>query len=328
MYRVAVIAIATFFIATAGCAEGTLDTSGNDGEQDAGITDDTGPSFDDTGTDPDPDDTGNGGDDPEDAGNGDDPEDADNGDEDVDCCDPDAVQCSTSSQYIQCVADSDGCGQWQAPEPCPDNTYCDSDIDAGDPCVPTCSSDHPDYGSSCTAGDGVCEETGSMTCEGGELVCDATPGDPEPQQCDGQDNNCDGEVDSDGICGPCVDDSFAPDNHSSLGAADLFVGDSLDDLTLCDNQESSDSDNWFYLGYVSSFEVVLDWEEIHGPLGLDFYATTSSSASPGWLADAGTASSQLSYSHNFSSPHYTYARVRFRTDDKPPAGTPYSIEHN
>nr|AYM52589.1 cell surface protein [Aetherobacter sp.] len=58
--------------------------------------------------------------------------------------------------------------------------------------VPDC----PNYGKACSAGVGQCKKTGAITCAaGGAPVCSAVAGDPQPETCDGLDNNCDGEVD-------------------------------------------------------------------------------------------------------------------------------------
>lgn len=53
-------------------------------------------------------------------------------------------------------------------------------------------------GDACTRGVGACERAGVQMCTGGSLVCDATPGSPTAEVCDGDDNDCDGRVDESG----------------------------------------------------------------------------------------------------------------------------------
>lgn len=250
-----------------------------------------------------------------------------------DCCPVGEVECLSDITYRECV-DDDGCGAWVEPLQCSSGHECDATIDAGDPCEaqPTCTPDTPEYGTSCTVGQGVCEATGTMHCADADtLECNATAGSPEPKQCNDRDSNCDGTVDSQGICGPCIDDGFAPDNHVSETAPLLNAGHSLDDVLLCDNEIASTSHNFFYLGQVASFEVTLEWEEVQGPLGLDFWTASTSQAT--WqdrefLADGGEDVSQLSHSQSLGVSQHIYARVFFRTNDKPPAGTPYTISHS
>ncbi len=264
------------------------------------------------------------------------PEDTDPPPEDTepqDCCPIGEVECISTGSYRECVADNGSCGDWVESLQCPSGHECNSAIDAGDPCEPLCSSDHPEYGNVCTVGQGVCQESGTMHCADAEtLECNATAGDPEPKQCNNQDSNCDGIVDSQGICGPCIDDGFAPDNFVSQSAPHLGPGQSFEDLVLCDNENPDvTSHNFFYLGQVSHFQIHLEWEEVHGPLGLDFWTATTSQAT--WqdrefLADAGQHPSELSHSQSVGSSLHVFARVFFRTVNKPPAGTPYTISHS
>jgi hypothetical protein len=57
--------------------------------------------------------------------------------------------------------------------------------------VPPC----PQFGEACTVGVGQCEKAGFKQCIGNNVVCTATPGQPQAEVCDGIDNNCDGAVD-------------------------------------------------------------------------------------------------------------------------------------
>ena len=54
-----------------------------------------------------------------------------------------------------------------------------------------------DLGSSCSVGIGECRSTGVLVCsaDGLSTECDATPGTPRTEICDGRDNDCDGLVD-------------------------------------------------------------------------------------------------------------------------------------
>lgn len=59
--------------------------------------------------------------------------------------------------------------------------------------------DFPDIGQACTNGFGKCERMGTLFCSGDGLgtACDAVPGSPEPESCDGIDNDCDALIDED-----------------------------------------------------------------------------------------------------------------------------------
>ncbi len=57
--------------------------------------------------------------------------------------------------------------------------------------------DFPDLGKTCTAGLGVCKNTGHRVCNATKngTICDAKPLPPQKEICDGLDNNCNGKVD-------------------------------------------------------------------------------------------------------------------------------------
>ena len=57
-------------------------------------------------------------------------------------------------------------------------------------------------GQACTVGVGACAATGAVVCVDGARECDAEPGEPTAEVCDGVDNNCDGAVDDGGVCTP------------------------------------------------------------------------------------------------------------------------------
>jgi len=70
-----------------------------------------------------------------------------------------------------------------------------------DDCDGQTDEDWPDQGSLCTSGKGRCAVTGVRLCDaadpGGPTVCSATPGEPGPEVCNGQDDDCNGLTDED-----------------------------------------------------------------------------------------------------------------------------------
>jgi hypothetical protein len=75
-------------------------------------------------------------------------------------------------------------------------------------CDGTADEDFANLGQACTEGVGECEASGVYVCTGDQTgtECDATPGDPVAELCDGLDNDCDGTADEDnpeggGQCG-------------------------------------------------------------------------------------------------------------------------------
>lgn len=106
----------------------------------------------------------------------------------------------------------------------------------------------PQLGDDCTAGVGACAASGSMVCSGDTLstVCDAEPGTPVDELCDGLDNDCDGQTDeefpllgeacSEGI-GFCYDTGFfvcQPDGLDVICDAELIQP----EMEVCDGQDN------------------------------------------------------------------------------------------
>jgi hypothetical protein len=58
-------------------------------------------------------------------------------------------------------------------------------------------------GQSCSVGVGECARTGQYVCkaDGTGTECNATPGKPTAEICDGKDNNCNGQIDEGNVCG-------------------------------------------------------------------------------------------------------------------------------
>jgi alpha-tubulin suppressor-like RCC1 family protein len=87
---------------------------------------------------------------------------------------------------------------------------CDGQIDEGF-----------NVGQSCTVGVGECARTGQYVCkaDGSGTQCNATPGTPTAEICDGRDNDCDGQIDEGIICVKVSAGSYhtcAIDNNGSL----------------------------------------------------------------------------------------------------------------
>jgi len=82
-------------------------------------------------------------------------------------------------------------------------------------------------GEACTAGLGVCQAAGVMECDtlAGALVCDATPGQPGVEVCDGLDNDCNGPVDDvPGSGGACDNGLLGACFAAGVIACDLVNG--------------------------------------------------------------------------------------------------------
>ena len=66
-----------------------------------------------------------------------------------------------------------------------------------DDCDGKTDEDFGDLGKSCTDGKGICKRPGSKVCktDGSDTQCNAIPGTPQTESCNGLDDDCDGDVD-------------------------------------------------------------------------------------------------------------------------------------
>ena len=131
---------------------------------------------------------------------------------------PCAEEGACSQAYQRCMQ-----GRWSAcavpQERCDtiDND-CDGDIDEG------FNLDAP-----CSAGVGACARDGAIVCDSdGQAVCNATPANPEPERCNGIDDNCDGDIDElfRALGTPCVVGAGECERNGVIVCAP-------DELTMC-----------------------------------------------------------------------------------------------
>ncbi|MBW2981830.1 right-handed parallel beta-helix repeat-containing protein [Candidatus Woesearchaeota archaeon] len=87
-----------------------------------------------------------------------------------------------------------------------------------------------------TCGLGECAATGQNICQAGSIVDTCTPGTPSAEICDGLDNDCDGQVDEDGVCADTDGDGVidSDDNCPNEANPDQLDSDSQDGGDVCD----------------------------------------------------------------------------------------------
>ncbi|MGM0556457.1 MAG: MopE-related protein, partial [Myxococcota bacterium] len=94
----------------------------------------------------------------------------------------------------------------------------------------------------CSEGVGACERSGALVCNssGGGLVCDATPGNPSTETCDGIDNDCDGTVDEDltRTCGTNTGVCSEGTETCSSGSWGSCQGATSPSTETCDGQDN------------------------------------------------------------------------------------------
>ncbi len=120
-----------------------------------------------------------------------------------------------------CLPNDDEFCPWICTEVCDgEDNDCDGDTDEGEAWA---EKDTP-----CTVGVGECEATGVLICDeadpAGSLICSASEGAVQAEECDGVDNNCNGEIDErypnadEDDLADCIDDD--DDDDGVLDAAD------------------------------------------------------------------------------------------------------------
>jgi len=121
--------------------------------------------------------------------------------------------CAAGQAALRCIPVPPG----SLPETCDgEDNDCDDRIDEA----------VPGAGDQCVAGTGICARTGRVECmpdEGG-LVCDATAGRPEPERCNGLDDDCNGTVDDLPGAGRRCSDGVGACARSGRVVCDLNTG--------------------------------------------------------------------------------------------------------
>ncbi len=115
-------------------------------------------------------------------------------------------------------------------------------------CDGTADEPFDDLGAACLVGVGACETAGSRVCNaaGDGTVCDAQPGEPGAELCDGIDNDCDGDPTDDGAGEPTLGDACdGADADDCAEGAVVCLGGALgcsdqtgDIVEVCDGEDN------------------------------------------------------------------------------------------
>jgi len=136
-----------------------------------------------------------------------------------------ANACTAGPSCIDADRDGRGVGCAAGPD-CDDNDKLryDDNVEVCDGVDNDCNGLEDDgimgVGEACDVGQGECLATGTQRCNmAGELFCDAVPGQPMAETCDGLDNDCNGTPDDGMVCmlPACAQDANEP-NDSISGA--------------------------------------------------------------------------------------------------------------
>ncbi len=145
----------------------------------------------------------------------------------------DAGVCRPINTCVDVDGDGYGPGCPNGPNDCDDNNpnINPAAIEVCDGVDNNCSGavdDVPGVGDTCSVGTGACAAAGGRVCgPSGDLVCDATAGQPSAEVCDGTDNDCNGMIDDIPECEPvspaCGADAYEP-NETIAAAKPVAVG--------------------------------------------------------------------------------------------------------